>query len=115
MTSNMDAISYVDCQYLIEYCTIKLCVARSRGRSVSRSGRSGGRWIGRPSSAPKDKMAKTGSQEHHVRVREQDMFHQEHREVKQSRSSCDIFDQERRKDSSPPFSVRGAFVGLSGG
>ena len=50
-------------------------------------------------------MAKTGSQEHHVRVREQDMFHQEHREVEQSRSSCDIFDQEQRKDSPPPFSV----------
>ena len=108
MTSNMDAISYVDCQYLVEYCTIKLCVARSRGRSGSRSGRSGGRWIGITSSAPTDKMAKTGSQEHHVRVREQDMFHQEHCEVERLRSSYGIFDQERRKDSSLPFSVRGA-------
>ena len=29
-------------------------------------------------------------------------------EVERSRSSYGIFDQERRKDSSPPFSVRGA-------
>ena len=107
MTSNMDAISYVDCQYLVEYCTIKLCVARSRGRSGSRSGRSGGRWIEITSSAPTDKMAKTWSQEDHVRVREQDMFHQEHCEVERSRLNFDKFGRMRRKDSSPPFQLEG--------
>ena len=45
---------------MFEYCTIKLCVPRSRGRSGSRSGRSGWRWIGIPSSAPTKKMSKTG-------------------------------------------------------
>ena len=38
---------------LFEYCTIKLCVPRSRGRS-------GWRWIGITSSAPTKKMSKTG-------------------------------------------------------
>ena len=92
---------------MFEYCTIKLCVPRSRGRSGARSGRSGWRWIGIPSSAPTDKMSKTGSQEHHVRVREQFKFHQEHREVERSRSNCDAFGRMRRKDSSPPFKWEG--------
>ena len=45
---------------MFEYCTIKLCVPRSRGRFGSRSGRSGWRWIGITSSAPTKKMSKTG-------------------------------------------------------
>ena len=103
----MDEINYVAVNIMFEYCTIKLCVPRSRGRSGSRSGRSGWRWIGIPSSAPKDKMSKTGSQEHHVRVREQFKFHQEHCEVERSRSNCDAFGRMRRKDSSPPFQWEG--------
>ena len=63
----MDEINYVAVNIMFEYCTIKLCVARSRGRSGSRSGRSGGRWIGITSSAPTDKMAKIGSQHRYSR------------------------------------------------
>ena len=100
---------------MFEYCTIKLCVPRSRGRSGSRSGRSGWRWIGITSSAPTKMMPKTGVKsimfefvESKICFIKNSVRWNDHDQILINVVECDV--RIRRR----PFSGKG-IVGLSGG
>ena len=94
---------------MFEYCTTKLCVPRSRGRS-------GWRWIGITSSAPTKKMSKTGVKSIMFGFVESKIYcfinnsvrWNDHDQILINLVDCDV--RIRRR----PFSGKG-IVGLSGG
>jgi len=113
----MDEINYDAVNIIFEYCTIKLCVPRSRGRSGSRFRKIWKAMDWNNVVSSDEQNIEDSSQEHHLRVRGREiMFHQEQCEMERSRSNCGTFDRVRRKGSSLPQVGRASsVVGLSGG